>query len=145
MARRRDYAAEYRARVARAQAAGHAGYRSQRRARSTGAEPGGRRQVHTSPAGRVVTTTAGGRGYGVIEAQLRAAGRGARVKIIAEYVDNAGNRRQATIYGKGGRSARSLLDAMAADDLADIIAGDIDDMYGTGGVAAVPSVQVVIF
>lgn len=148
--RARDRAFYAESRAPRAKAAGHSGYRGQRKARASGAEPGGRRQVHKSAAGTVVQTTARGKGFGVLGRQLRAHPN-ARVKLRVTYTDDSGRTRDVEVYSKGGRRASDILDAIGdrwdePDAWADYIESDLDDVYGgSGGVASVGSVQVVIY
>lgn len=139
----RDTRAEYAARNARARAAGYSSYRAMRTAREQGREPGGRRQIVTSPAGRVVQTTPSGRGMHVLASQIRNARPDARVKFIVQTADG----RTVTIGQKGGMSARSIASALADGiDLGDYIESALDAMYAaTGGIGAAVHVQAVIF
>lgn len=98
-----------------------------------------------SPAGTIVQTTKGGKGMGVVTAQLRK-NPDARVKFRVTWRDEDGNVRSGEIYGKGGRRASDVLDDWGHDgDWIESIADDLDSEYGgSGGVAAIVSIQAVI-
>ena len=167
----RDYRAEYAARKARAAESGttvyrqrdrearklgYDGYQQRREARRTGqgitpvdrarsVKPGNR-QIQKVGDITIVSTTKNGRGFGVIERQIRNAPEGAQVSINARVKLGDGTEKDITLLGRGGWSAAQLADALDGyDDIADFIADYGDDLYGfAGGVAAIHSVQVVI-
>jgi len=121
VARKRDYRAEYAARQARARARGFGSYADERRAGAMAKRRGlterlspaqlqavkdraSRRQIHETAAGRGVSTTARGKGYGVIGGQLR--GHGSNPVTLYVRMKDGSVR---TTYARG-RAARDVLD-----------------------------------
>lgn len=151
MAKQRDTKAEYQARKARAKAEGFEGYADKRRASLQGFQHDPvawritadkareraeemRRQIHDLGGNRtLLTTTARGKGFGVISGRLQGSGSG-----VVHVVLKDGRTR--TIYGRGRaldklrREVRNLADVAALSNWAgnygddDISADDIESV-----------------
>lgn len=154
MAKERDYRAEYAARVERARAKGFEGYGDARRAAAQGFqhEPGKwrvaaaearvkaenmRRQIHETQAGTLLTTTARGKGFGVIKGRLYGAGMGTVHIILKDGTTR-------TVYGRG-RSLDKLRREVGS--LADVAAlSNHAGNYGDHPISAddIASVQIEI-
>lgn len=161
IAQRAGFPTYYAYRKARAREQGYSGVWEQRRRRAAGdrlpSDPGranqgrvkaGRRQVFDTAAGTVVKTTTGGKGYGVLEAQIRNADVDALVTMTVDVRTGSGDVVRVSVYGHGGIRAHVLAGLIEdAGGIGEFLAGGASGKSGavtTFEVGDIVAIQVVI-
>lgn len=156
IAQRAGFPTYYAYRNAKAKSQGYSGAGEQRRARAAGKpsplDPGKaaqgravkpRRQVYKTTGGNVVKTTSGGRGYGVLESQLRKARPGQHVKMLVDVKTPQGTRR-VDLFKRGGYTVDGVRRLIRQHGgLSGAVAAAIAELYEGESWAEEPDIEAV--